>query len=149
MSIVIYHDLECRLTTYNGQKFLTLENDKDWEKSCKFGFSEPQYGLWGLSVLAFTDYKKDKDIVVGASSVGRFVFENYLNPRIVYALENYIGPVGVPVYYQISIEEYDDFMLLKKHLCERHEHKPLCGFVKNKEVFSEYDCDENMIYKGE
>lgn len=64
MKKVIYHDLECRLNTYNRQKFLTLENDKDWEKSCKLGFSEPHYGLWGLSVLTFTDYKKDKDIVV-------------------------------------------------------------------------------------
>lgn len=25
----------------------------------------------------------------------------------------------------------------------------LCGFVKNKEFFSEYDCDENLIYKKE
>ncbi|KOF56264.1 hypothetical protein AGR56_05210 [Clostridium sp. DMHC 10] len=48
MKKVIYHDLECRLNTYNRQKFLTLENDKDWEKSCKLGFSEPHYGLWGL-----------------------------------------------------------------------------------------------------
>lgn len=28
-----------------------------------------------------------------------------------------------------------------------HEHKPLCGFVKNKEVFSQYDCDGNLIYE--
>lgn len=101
MKKVIYHDLECRLNTYNRQKFLTLENDKDWEKSCKLGFSETHYGLWGLSVLTFMDYKKDKDIVEGASSVGRFVFENYLKPRTVYALENYIGSAGVPGYYQI------------------------------------------------
>lgn len=25
----------------------------------------------------------------------------------------------------------------------------LCGFVKNKEIFYEYDCDENLIYKEE
>lgn len=92
--------------------------------------------------INFRDYIEDKVLHMGMSSVGRFVFKDNDLIKTIYALENIIGPVGIPVYYQISKEEYENTELL---LQNRTNHVALCGFIKNREVFSVSWCRRDWI----
>lgn len=135
MQTIGYNGLECKLVTYNNCHYLTLCNPDDWGKSHKYGFTEPHYGLWGCLVCIYEDYKKDYDITPYVASVGRFLLGN----KTIFALENIMGPVGIPVYYLISKEEHDNPELLKNNL---GNYKTLCSAYKGqRNIFGIYELE--------
>lgn len=48
--IIYFHGMSCRYGTYRvmgeDKPILTLVDDRDWEKSLQYDFTEPQSGLW-------------------------------------------------------------------------------------------------------
>ena len=94
--------------------------------------------------IDFRDYIEDKVLHIGMSSVGRFIFKDDVLLKTIYALENIIGPVGIPVYYQKSKNEYDNTDLLPQN---RTHHIDLCGFVEGREIFNVSRCRKDWIYE--